>query len=591
MAEKRASLILQLKDKASSGIKRINERIKSFRVGMGTATLAIGGLVAALGASVKAFIQQENAVAKLNQSLKTQGVFTEAASKEIQDYAAELQKVTTVGDEVIIEQQALLTSFGATGEVLKGATKAALDLSAGLGIDLKAATLLVGKAVAGDTSTLSRYGIKIAEGTKESEKFAAVLEQVNSKFGGAAEARLNTFSGQVENLSNRFGDLSEKVGKAVIPALNNLLKAAEFVVTAMEALDKSVAGITEKEGNALRGRELTIASLEKQRDALIQVRSQNGELTTQEQRRLELINESIGREGQLLMAEKNASQQRIDAKVLENQTKAEIDTVAEEAKLKKKEEEKEATIAETDEFVLTLQDREAKRKGIEDSAEKRRVKQLAGRLKAHGDATKAEMLLEKFAADQKIKQEIKLNEQNKLLQQQRFAVAMDTLNRLSSLQNSKNKEAAAAGKAAAIVLATIDTFRAATAAMAALSGIPIVGPALGIAAAAAIVSAGLANVARISGTTLAQGGLVLPRPGGVQATIGEGGKSEAVIPLDDERTKEALGDTALGGITININPGVFIGNEENLRDLAKALDDKFFDLITNQESNAFRNLT
>lgn len=52
-------------------------------------------------------------------------------------------------------------------------------------------------------------------------------------------------------------------------------------------------------------------------------------------------------------------------------------------------------------------------------------------------------------------------------------------------------------KAAAIAQAVIQTHQAATAAMAAMSGIPIVGPALGIAASASAVMSGMAQVSRI----------------------------------------------------------------------------------------------
>lgn len=58
-------------------------------------------------------------------------------------------------------------------------------------------------------------------------------------------------------------------------------------------------------------------------------------------------------------------------------------------------------------------------------------------------------------------------------------------------------------------------------------------------AGAALVSAG--GRAAIGSIKLAEGGIVMPQSGGVQATIGEGGRAEAVIPLDDPRSQEVLG--------------------------------------------------
>lgn len=68
-----------------------------------------------------------------------------------------------------------------------------------------------------------------------------------------------------------------------------------------------------------------------------------------------------------------------------------------------------------------------------------------------------------------------------------------------SLQSILGKESAA-GKAMAVAQATIDTYKSATAAYGAMSGIPVVGPALGAVAAAAAVAAGIQNVKKITAT-------------------------------------------------------------------------------------------
>jgi hypothetical protein len=54
---------------------------------------------------------------------------------------------------------------------------------------------------------------------------------------------------------------------------------------------------------------------------------------------------------------------------------------------------------------------------------------------------------------------------------------------------------------------------------------------------------------------LAEGGIIMPQPGGVLANIGEGGQAEAVIPLN------RLGDfTGKGGNTYNINVNGGVGS-------------------------------
>jgi hypothetical protein len=111
----------------------------------------------------------------------------------------------------------------------------------------------------------------------------------------------------------------------------------------------------------------------------------------------------------------------------------------------------------------------------------------------------ADLLSEETATQMKI-------ELFRTLYDKQLTAGMTALSNLASFQNSKNKEMAAVGKAAAIVQTTISMYQGATSAYAALSPIPYVGPALGIAAAAAAIAAGVANIAAINGVGFEQGG-------------------------------------------------------------------------------------
>lgn len=90
-------------------------------------------------------------------------------------------------------------------------------------------------------------------------------------------------------------------------------------------------------------------------------------------------------------------------------------------------------------------------------------------------------------------------------------------------------------KASAIVTATIDTYKAATGAYAAMASIPYVGPVLGGIAAGAAVVAGLANVAAIRGAREQGGSMV----GGSAYQMAERGKAEVIMPAGASRARTA----------------------------------------------------
>jgi hypothetical protein len=94
----------------------------------------------------------------------------------------------------------------------------------------------------------------------------------------------------------------------------------------------------------------------------------------------------------------------------------------------------------------------------------------------------------------------------------RKRVMMNALSQMTTLMNSESRKQFEIGKAAAIAQAVINTYQAATGAYAAMASIPYVGPVLGVAAAAAAVASGMAQVNSIRSQSFGGGGA------GAQAT-------------------------------------------------------------------------
>ncbi len=82
---------------------------------------------------------------------------------------------------------------------------------------------------------------------------------------------------------------------------------------------------------------------------------------------------------------------------------------------------------------------------------------------------------------------------------------------------------------------------------------------------------------------MAEGGIVLPRPGGTLAQLGEAGDAEAVIPLNDEsmarlsdRIVDAMGRSGGRQESGAIDLTIQLGDRELYRALAKANRDGRF---------------
>jgi hypothetical protein len=210
---------ISAKDEASAILNKVDEKVrgleKSFSL-LNPTILGVGvgftGLVAIATKAITEFAEAELGLKKLNDALKTGGVFSEAYSEHLQQVAQSLQDVTRFSDDAVIEAQQLLVTFGLYGETLDSATRAAADLAETFDKDLAGAARAIAKAVEGDVTALKRYGISIDESIPKSERFAAAIKVINDRMGGRAAAGGDTIIGAFTQAKNAVSNLFETFG-------------------------------------------------------------------------------------------------------------------------------------------------------------------------------------------------------------------------------------------------------------------------------------------------------------------------------------------------------------------------------------------
>lgn len=217
--------------KSSERVGKLTKLIKGYFGEITAGVLIARKLIKVVGDLTKAYGLQELSVVNLESALKATGIYTPELSSDMQDLAKSLQEVTTSGDEATLEAAALLQSLGnLNAEGLKTTIPLILDFAAGMKIDLNTAASLVGKTLGSTTNALSRYGIVLDATADQQTKIAQLQESINEKFGGRAKDIANTYTGQVTQLKNEYGDLKELLGffisqslEPLIPAMKNIL--------------------------------------------------------------------------------------------------------------------------------------------------------------------------------------------------------------------------------------------------------------------------------------------------------------------------------------------------------------------------------
>lgn len=217
---------------------------------------------------VEGFSEAQDAEQRLTQQLKATGEAAQQSKEDILARSAALMAMSKEDDDAITSLQALLLTFrNIKGEEFERATQAALDLSAALGEDLSSAGQKLGQALnAPDIAfrMLRTSGIAFTDAQEKAVKAMVeagdvagaqrkILNELEQSFGGAAEAAAGTFSGQLAQLKNRFGNLGEEIGSRIVPIIEKLFpifdRIATFIGdTVVPAIDEAIDAFSEWAG-------------------------------------------------------------------------------------------------------------------------------------------------------------------------------------------------------------------------------------------------------------------------------------------------------------------------------------------------------
>ena len=184
--------------------------------GIAGAYLSAQGLVSGIQASLDAYGKQELAEKKLSTALG----FT---SQKLLNQASALQQVSIFGDEATIAQMAFLASIGMTEDRIRTVIPVAMDLAEATGMSLESAVRNTAKTYSGLAGELGELVPQLRELTAEELKAGGAVAVMSQLFAGSASASADTYSGRVTQLWNDLGDLSEEIGEALMPIMEDLI--------------------------------------------------------------------------------------------------------------------------------------------------------------------------------------------------------------------------------------------------------------------------------------------------------------------------------------------------------------------------------
>lgn len=498
-------------DKTKASFSGLSDGTKSLlsSLGMIASVAAIGKFFKDAVSNAEKF---NEAVRKVEFNLKSLGLATDKSRDELVKWSAAVQASTRFGDDIALG--ALNKMLRVTGDLAQsqaGATLA-MDLAVASGKDLGMVSEMVSQLMIGETRAVimmqKEFGAFI--GTAESTQ--SILDSLQETLGGAAAAE-NSLTKDTAKLSNSWEDFGKMVGFFFNPILQKLIQWLTKALDMTENFGVVFAGIMAK---VIVHAEITwrgVLALAKfnfeEIGRLSAEKSQRlYDIALEEQRMFDEVEKA-----KLMSATESV---RLISKVSTSESKKSIATIE---KAKDKAVKDDVKREQTANKIIT---KNAKT-GIKDRLKELEILEVA--LRSQGIS---EIEISRTVA------EAKLNIYLELLQQQ-LSNTMENLKLLAE-EGIVGKNAY---KSIAIAETIISTYRGAQDSYSSLAGIPIVGPALGTAAAAVAVAAGMVRVSKIQ--AMESGGFVPGSPSGVYANVGEKGRDEAVIPLENSTAMGKIG--------------------------------------------------
>lgn len=241
MASSNLVLSIIAVDKASKTLGGIGNSIGKMSVN----TAALGATLVAFGAtSIKAFSDSEQAQVKLNDAFEKFPNLADTNVGALNALNAELQKKTRFDDEAYAAGEATLAQYGLTGQQLKDLIPLVADFAAKTGKSLPEASAAIGKALMGQGRALKGVGINFKDAGSTGANFTQIMAGLRTQVGGFAEKEGQTAAGKAEILKNQFGELQEKVGALLVPALGQLIGVLTPLIEGFNSLPAPVQTFT-----------------------------------------------------------------------------------------------------------------------------------------------------------------------------------------------------------------------------------------------------------------------------------------------------------------------------------------------------------
>lgn len=274
-AEQLEIIITAQNDEFKRRIDEVNSRLDDLEHNSDNATNSMGkgfktlaGIISTLGITKiigdmnDAYTTQMMNEVKLETVMRNRIKASDEEIDSIKRLTSAQQELGIIGDEVQLAGAQQLATFATSASTVETLIPAMNNLMAqqnGFNSTESSAVSIanmMGKALQGQTSALTRVGISFTEAQEnvlkygtEAEKAATMAQVITDNVGNMNEALRNTSAGQLQAVKNDFGDLKEQIGATFQPLLTTIIpmvnEGLQTVSPMILSLSSGIAGVAQ----------------------------------------------------------------------------------------------------------------------------------------------------------------------------------------------------------------------------------------------------------------------------------------------------------------------------------------------------------
>jgi hypothetical protein len=241
-----------ISDYYDGGVKKAQQSFKDLAKNAALGAVSFGALSAFIGKATQAAIADEKAQDLLAQQLRISTRASQAQIDEVERAITEMSYQAAVADDEL--RPALGNLVRATDDAAKAQEilALALDISFATGKPLEAVSVALSKAYLGQVTALQRLGVPLDQAAVKAKDFDAIMGDLNDTFRGSADVFAKSTEGRMKTLRIAVDELSEEIGKRLLPALSRIadfgIPAVKNLASAFDGLSKAVEGAQNDQG-------------------------------------------------------------------------------------------------------------------------------------------------------------------------------------------------------------------------------------------------------------------------------------------------------------------------------------------------------